>query len=47
MKKIVISNKKDGVLVMEVVCYDKRLFESLLKKFKKDKRMNVSVINYV
>ena len=47
MKRIVISNKKNGILVMEVICYDKRLFETLLKKFQKDKRMNVSVINYV
>ncbi len=42
MKKIRISRKKDGLLIVDFICYDKKVERFLVDKLKKDKRLNVN-----
>lgn len=44
MKKIRVSNKKNGELIVDFIVYNKKLEKVLIDKIKKDKRLNVNVL---
>ena len=39
-----VSQRKDGILVCDVMCYSKKVFEMFLKQFKKNKQLNVQEV---
>lgn len=41
MKRIIVLEKKTGELIIRYEVFNKKLYENLLKKLKKDKRLNV------
>lgn len=40
MKTICVSDKQ-GTMIAKIITYDKKVFDLLLKKMKKDKHLNV------
>lgn len=39
-----VSNRKDGILVCDILCYSKQVFEMFWKQFKKNKSLNVQEV---
>ena len=44
MKKIVISDKKTGILIVSYEVYDKKVYDKLLKNLKKNKKINIQEV---
>ena len=45
MKKINLSDKRNGELIATYIIYDKKLFDMFIKKMKKNKKINLEVID--